>query len=129
MGAMRKRSWLAAAGCTAVAMASGLGLAGCGSPGVGDVEKKLASEFPKEAKKQKADIALTGDVACPDDASVKKGAKFACTVPATQAGKKVVITIGVVMTADDKFNYNIAKITPATGSAPAQTTTNERTTR
>jgi hypothetical protein len=124
MGATRRRSSLAAAGCVAVAAAASLGLAGCGSPGVGDVEEKLATEFPKEAKKQKADIALTGDVTCPKDASVKKGAEFACTVPATQAGKKVVITIGVVMTADDKFNYNIAKITPATGAAPAQTTTN-----
>jgi hypothetical protein len=121
MGATRKRSSLAA-GCVVV-MAVGLGLAGCGSPGVGDVEKKLATEFPKEAKKQKADIALTGDVVCPKDASVKSGAKFSCTVPATQAGKKVVITIGVVMTADDKFNYNIAKITPGS-AAPAETTTN-----
>ena len=123
MGATRKRGSLAAVGCVVVAMASGLGLAGCGSPGVGDVEKKLAAEFPKEAKKQKADIELTGDVACPKDASVKKGAKFSCTVDATQAGAKVVITIGVVMTADDKFNYNVAKITPGR-AAPAETTTN-----
>jgi hypothetical protein len=123
VGMIGRRGSRAGFGLVVVAMAAGLGLAGCGSPGVGDVESKLATEFPKEAKKQGADITLTGDVACPKDASVKKGSKFTCTVPATQAKKNVVITIAVEMIASDKFNYNIAKIAPG-AATPAQTTTN-----
>jgi Domain of unknown function (DUF4333) len=107
----------------AVSLTGGAGLVGCGSPGIGDVEDKLASDLPKEAQKRGNEITLKGDVKCPDKASVKKGAKFDCTVDATQKGVDVTLTIGVTMTADDKFEYRLAKAEPAAGGA-ATTTTN-----
>jgi Domain of unknown function (DUF4333) len=124
MGAVRRRNQRAAT-CFAVAVvAIGGALVGCGSAGIGDVEKKIAEELPKEAKKNGADIALKGDVKCPDNASVKKGSTFNCTVDATQSGADVALTISVKMTADDKFEYGLEKVEPVAGGVAKTTTTN-----
>lgn len=124
MGAARKPSRLAAICLAVAALATGATLVGCGSAGVGDVEKKIAEQLPEEAKKNGADIALTGDVTCPDNASVKKGATFSCTVDATQDKVDVALTISVTMIEDDSFEYGLEKVEPRQGGPAATTPTN-----